>query len=145
MATYVMGDSNGEIIGSISCPEIDAPANLANITVILVQPAVPGNIGSSARAMKTMGLRDLVVVNGPRNFATHQQAIMLGHGAGDILEKARTATKVGLFTTDESPPAAVAQALCDGGADLIQLYTGLIFKGPGLPATVLAGLTGRGS
>ena len=69
-----------------------APSNLANITVILVEPAVPGNIGSAARAMKTMGLTDLVVVNGPKDFASHQQTIMLGHGAGDLLQKARAAT-----------------------------------------------------
>src|SRR2546422_5901320 len=68
------------------------PANLANVTVILVEPAVPGNIGSAARAMKTMGLTDLVVLNGPKGFSMHQQAIMLGHGAGDLLEKARTVT-----------------------------------------------------
>ena len=42
--------------------------------------------------MKTMGLTDLVVVNGPNGFQTHQQAIMLGHGAGDVLEKARVVT-----------------------------------------------------
>jgi len=67
-----------------------APRNLANVTIILVEPAVPGNIGSAARAMKTMGLRDLVVVTGPKNFADHQQAIMLGHGAGDLLKKSRS-------------------------------------------------------
>lgn len=66
-----------------------APANLANMTVILVEPAVPGNIGSAARAMKTMGLSDLVVLNGPENFAGHQQATMLGHGAGDVLKMSR--------------------------------------------------------
>ena len=69
-----------------------APKNLANVTVILVEPAVPGNIGSAARAMKTMGLTDLVVLNGPKDFHTHQQAIMLGHGAGDLLEKSRRVT-----------------------------------------------------
>ena len=69
-----------------------APANLANVSVILVEPATPGNIGSAARAMKTMGLNDLVVVNGPAEFAEHQQAIMLGHGAGDILKHARAVT-----------------------------------------------------
>src|SRR5260221_14449148 len=69
-----------------------APPNLANVTVILVEPAVPGNIGSAARAMKTMGLADLVVLNGPKSFQTHQQAIMLGHGAGDLLEKSRAVT-----------------------------------------------------
>ncbi len=63
--------------------------NLANITVILVEPATAGNIGSAARAMKTMGLSDLVVVNGVE-FKTSMQAKMLGHGAGDLLERART-------------------------------------------------------
>jgi TrmH family RNA methyltransferase len=66
-----------------------APRHLDNVTVILVEPAVPGNIGSAARAMTTMGLTDLVVLNGPKDFRTHMQTIMLGHGAGDLLAKAR--------------------------------------------------------
>ncbi len=66
-----------------------APANLANVTVILVEPAVPGNIGSAARAMKTMGLSDLVVVNGIK-FRGELEAIKMGHGAGDLLDAART-------------------------------------------------------
>src|SRR5439155_979902 len=64
------------------------PDNLANITVILVEPATAGNIGSTARAMKTMGLSDLVVVNGVK-FKDSQQATMMGHGAGDMLTRAR--------------------------------------------------------
>ncbi len=64
------------------------PANLANITVILVEPGVAGNVGSSARAMKTMGLSDLVVLNGVK-FKGEAEAIKMGHGAGDVLEKAR--------------------------------------------------------
>src|ERR1035438_5756310 len=66
-----------------------APRHLDNVTVILVEPAVPGNIGSAARAMTTMGLTDLVVLNGPKDFRTHMQTIMLGHGAGDLLKRAR--------------------------------------------------------
>jgi len=64
------------------------PGNLDRVTVILVEPAVPGNVGSSARAMKTMGLRDLVVVNGVQ-FKGHPEAIKMGHGAGDLLANAR--------------------------------------------------------
>jgi TrmH family RNA methyltransferase len=64
------------------------PPNLANIVVVLVEPAVPGNIGSSARAMKTMGITDLVVVNGPPDFAQHPEAIKMGHGAQDLLQQA---------------------------------------------------------
>jgi TrmH family RNA methyltransferase len=66
-----------------------APQHLANVTVILIEPGVPGNIGSAARAMTTMGLTDLVVLNGPKDFRTHMQTIMLGHGAGELLTKAR--------------------------------------------------------
>jgi len=64
------------------------PSNLANVTVILLEPAVPGNIGSSARAMKTMGLGDLVVVNGPK-FKGETEALKMGHGAWDLLDRAR--------------------------------------------------------
>jgi TrmH family RNA methyltransferase len=69
-----------------------APANLGSVTVILVEPAVPGNIGAACRAMKTMGLRDLVVLNGPADFQTHPQAVMMAHGARDLLESARPLT-----------------------------------------------------
>ena len=62
--------------------------NLANVTVILVEPSTPGNVGATARAMKTMGLNDLVVVNGV-NFKDVTQAIMFGHGAHDVLANAR--------------------------------------------------------
>jgi TrmH family RNA methyltransferase len=63
-------------------------ANLPNIIIILVEPATAGNVGSTARAMKTMGLSDLVVVNGVA-FKDSQQAGMMGHGAGDLLARAR--------------------------------------------------------
>lgn len=64
------------------------PPWLDNVTVILVEPAVPGNVGSTARAIKTMGLSKLVVVNGCV-FKGTDQAKMMGHGAWDILESAR--------------------------------------------------------
>jgi TrmH family RNA methyltransferase len=67
-----------------------ALSNLANVTVILVEPATAGNVGSTARAMKTMGLSDLVVVNGVK-FKDSLQATMMGHGAGDLLARAREA------------------------------------------------------
>ena len=34
-----------------------------NVRIVLVQPEFPGNVGSTARAMQTMGLSDLVVVD----------------------------------------------------------------------------------
>jgi TrmH family RNA methyltransferase len=62
--------------------------NLVNVSVILVEPATAGNVGSTARAMKTMGLSDLVVVNGVK-FKGTVQAAMMGHGAHDVLDSAR--------------------------------------------------------
>lgn len=64
---------------------------LANVTVILVEPAVPGNIGSAARAMKTMGLSQLVVLGGCK-FKGNAQALMMGHGSADVLDTARQVT-----------------------------------------------------
>ena len=55
-----------------------------DITFILVNPAVPENIGAAARALKTMGFRKLVLVNPPVDFM--DRARILAHGSGDILD-----------------------------------------------------------
>lgn len=62
---------------------------LSNIRIVLVQTYHPGNIGSAARAMKTMGLSDLVVVN-PRRFPD-PEADRLAAGAQDIIDTAHIA------------------------------------------------------
>lgn len=53
---------------------------------ILVKPAVPGNIGSAARAIKTMGFSRLRLV-APVDYLG-QEARMMAHASGDILEDA---------------------------------------------------------
>ncbi len=53
---------------------------------ILVEPAVPGNIGSAARAIKTMGFSKMRLVNPGDHLA--DEARWLAHGSNDILEKA---------------------------------------------------------
>ena len=60
---------------------------LKNIRVVLTQPSHPGNIGAAARAMKTMGLQALYLVN-PRHFP-HDEADRRAAGALDVLEKAQ--------------------------------------------------------
>ena len=60
---------------------------LSNIRIVLVQTFHPGNIGASARAMKTMGLTDLVLVN-PRRFPD-PDASRLAAGAVDLVADAR--------------------------------------------------------
>lgn len=53
---------------------------------ILSGPAVPGNIGASARAMNTMGFSHLRLVNPADHLST--EARTLAHGSVHILEKA---------------------------------------------------------
>ncbi|MCB9687315.1 MAG: tRNA (cytosine(32)/uridine(32)-2'-O)-methyltransferase TrmJ [Alphaproteobacteria bacterium] len=43
----------------------DLPDIAGRVTVVLVQPLHPGNVGAAARAMKNFGLRDLVLVDPP--------------------------------------------------------------------------------
>jgi TrmH family RNA methyltransferase len=57
------------------------------VRIVLVDTSHPGNIGASARAMKTMGLSDLVLVR-PRTFPS-DEATARASGAADILASAR--------------------------------------------------------
>lgn len=62
------------------------------IAIALVETRKAGNIGSSARAMKTMGLKHLRLVN-PQQFPDKQADYMAVH-AKDLLEKAQQATSL---------------------------------------------------
>lgn len=59
---------------------------LSRVRVVLSHTSLPRNIGSVARAMKTMGLNRLVLVN-PRRFPD-PEAETLASGALDVLEQA---------------------------------------------------------
>ncbi|MEA3460858.1 MAG: tRNA/rRNA methyltransferase [Bacteroidota bacterium] len=56
------------------------------IHFILYKPAVPGNVGAAARAIKTMGFKHLRLID-PCNHLG-DEARMLAHGSHDILESA---------------------------------------------------------
>lgn len=60
---------------------------LDSIRIVLVNTSHPGNIGSSARAMKTMGFSDLYLV-APLQFP-HDKAVEMASGATDILDHAK--------------------------------------------------------
>ncbi len=60
---------------------------LDRIRVVLVNTSHPGNIGGAARAMKNMGLSQLVLVQ-PESFP-HGDAVARASGATDILDAAR--------------------------------------------------------
>jgi tRNA (cytidine32/uridine32-2'-O)-methyltransferase len=59
---------------------------LDRIRIVLINTSHPGNIGSAARAMKTMGLTELYLV-APKQFP-HPKAVEMASGAGDILDQA---------------------------------------------------------
>ena len=61
--------------------------NLEQIRIVLVEPQLAGNIGSAARAMKTMGLGQLHLVN-PQQWP-HPDAATMASGADDLLQVAR--------------------------------------------------------
>ena len=65
---------------------------LAAIRVILSNTSHPGNIGAAARAMKTMGLTQLVLVE-PKRFPD-ADATARASGADDVLAKARVETGI---------------------------------------------------
>lgn len=61
----------------------------ARTRFIMLGTSHPGNVGSAARALKTMGFTQLVLA-APKDkgFLKHPEAIALASGAADILEKA---------------------------------------------------------
>ena len=76
---------------SPSAPQPTSAASLlARIRVVMVETSHPGNIGSAARAMKTMGLTKLVLV-APKieNATAHRDAVALASGATDVLANAK--------------------------------------------------------
>ena len=74
------------------------PDSLSSIRIVLCQTSHPGNIGSTARAMKTMGLRDLRLVR-PKKFP-HAEAEAMASGATDVLAEAKVCE-----TLEEAPSA----------------------------------------
>jgi len=66
------------------------PTLFDRLRIVLVQTSRPGNIGSVARAMKTMGFSELVLVN-PRfeGALMHEESVAFASGAVDILKRTR--------------------------------------------------------
>ena len=60
---------------------------LIPVRIVLVETSHPGNIGATARAMKTMGLSDLALVR-PKHFPS-DEATARAAGADDVLARAK--------------------------------------------------------
>lgn len=63
---------------------------------ILVETSRAGNVGAAARAMKTMGFTELVLVNPKEaDVLSHPEAVAFASGAQDILHSARVVATIG--------------------------------------------------
>jgi tRNA/rRNA methyltransferase len=66
----------------------DLGNSLENIAIVLIRPQFAGNIGSASRAMKNMGLSQLILVS-PAQDPLSPEARMMATSARDILEGAK--------------------------------------------------------
>ncbi|MCY3739200.1 MAG: RNA methyltransferase [Gemmatimonadaceae bacterium] len=68
------------------------------ISIVLVEPAVPGNIGSVARVMRNTGLSRLTLVR-PGDWRT-PECEWMAHGSADVLDEARVVEDLEEAVTD---------------------------------------------
>ena len=115
--------------------------NTEHISIILVRPQTPGNIGSVARAMRNMGLHHLALVQ-PARFP-HPEARMMACNAETLLQQAQVydslseavATCHWLIGTSARrrryrKPSLTPRALADKLPDLCQQHRVGILFGP---------------
>ena len=71
------------------------PDKFQSIRWVLVETSHPGNVGSAARALKTMGFSDLRLINPKiKDIAKHSEAIALASGALNILESSQESSSL---------------------------------------------------
>jgi tRNA (cytidine32/uridine32-2'-O)-methyltransferase len=110
----------------------------ASCYIILVEPSHPGNIGATARAMKTMGFRQLILVN-PKQFP-HPEATALASGATDVLDAARVVPDlatavasaqnvvgVSARVRDVPLPCVTPREFADNISDAADIFTAIVF------------------
>ncbi|MFO7543066.1 MAG: RNA methyltransferase [Thiobacillus sp.] len=93
------------------------PKLLANIRIVLARPSHPGNIGAAARAMKTMGLSQLVLV-APAVYP-NSQADAMAASAGDVLAQARVCSTLAEALADTTLALGVSARRRDIVAEVL--------------------------
>lgn len=123
------------------------------IRFVLVETSHPGNVGAVARAMKTMGFSQLVLVN-PRfpDVLSQAEAIAFASGAQDVLEGAKVvrtidealdgcnfAAALSARLREFSPPIVTPRALAAQLASDASLNAALVFGSEryGLPNEII--------
>lgn len=87
MTTAISPATTTEPLTDQPSAEPERLAGFAQIRIVMVNTTLPANIGAAARAMKTMGLEQLVLV-APKTFPS-ADASALAAGAGDLLDRAQ--------------------------------------------------------
>lgn len=98
------------------------PVNLFDhVRFVLVETSRPGNIGAAARAMKTMGFHDLVLVK-PRyeQVLMHEEAVAFASGAQDVLQQARVVNSLDEAIADCNVVAGLSARLREFSPPLMQ-------------------------
>jgi TrmH family RNA methyltransferase len=117
-----------------------------NIRIVLTQPESPGNVGSVARALKTMGLSQLVLV-APICDPRSDDAIALAHNATDVLAAARIVPRLeqALFDTSFSV-ATTNRTRCQNAPFLTprQLAPELLARSVSRPVAIVFGRESSG-
>jgi len=133
-------------------PEITSSL-FSRLRVVLVETSRAGNIGAVARAMKTMGFSDLVLVS-PRyeGMPQHEEAVAFASGAQDLLQSARIvptiaealeginyAAAVSARLREFSPPVQTPRELAEHVAAAPDLHAALILGNErfGLPNEIV--------
>lgn len=112
------------------------------LRVVLVETSRAGNVGSVARAMKTMGFSDLVLVN-PRDpqVLVHEEAVAFASGAQDILASARIVGSTAQALEGCRFAAAVSARLREFSPPVWnpRQFAGHVAGQPDLPAALIFG------
>jgi tRNA/rRNA methyltransferase len=98
------------------------PVNLFDhVRFVLVETSRPGNVGAAARAMKTMGFHDLVLVK-PRyeQVLMHEEAVAFASGAQDVLQQARVVNSLDEAIADCNVVAGLSARLREFSPPLMQ-------------------------
>jgi tRNA/rRNA methyltransferase len=122
-------------------PEIDTSL-FKRLRIVLVETSRAGNIGAVARAMKTMGFGELVLVN-PRFPDANQQeeAVAFASGAGDILAGARIVSSMAEALDGCNWAAAVSARLREFSPPVTtpRAFAGQLAQQPGVHAALIFG------
>jgi dihydroorotate dehydrogenase len=116
--------------------------------LVKVAPELDGpKLDAAADAVMTAGAAGLIATNtlgciAPTGEPAGRSGLPLRETARERVASLRrrvgdTATLIGCGGIDD---ASSAKAMLDAGANLIQLYTGLVYQGPFLPARITRGL-----